>query len=59
MPNNTWTMNCIIFGVELTMLLQQKKRDEAINKVKELTSSLTDIEAEYLVNRVELLLTRR
>lgn len=52
--NTQWTMNCVIFGAELFKLLSQGQitKEEAIAKIKNLSSELTDEKASYLLKRV-------
>ena len=54
MDNSQWTMNCVIFGAELFKLLStgQITKEEAIAKIKNLSSELTDELASYLLKRV-------
>ena len=55
MGNNQWTMNCVIFGADLFKQLSQGqlKKEEAIAKVKNLSSELTDDETVYLLKRIQ------
>lgn len=55
MGNNQWTMNCVIFGAELFKSLSQGQisKDDAIAKIKNLSSELTVPEAAYLLKRVQ------
>jgi len=55
MGNDQWTMNCVIFGAELFRSLYrgQISKDDAIAKIKNLSSELTDEEATYLLKRVQ------
>lgn len=50
----TWMMNCVIFGAGLFKSLSQGQitKDDAITKIKGLSSQLTDEEAHYLLKRV-------
>jgi len=59
MGSNTWTMNCVIFGAELfkSLLRGQISKDDAIAKIRNLTSELTDIEVSYLLERVQDMVT--
>ena len=55
MGNNQWTMNCVIFGAELFKQLSQGqiKKEDAMARVKNLSSSLTDEETAYLLKRIQ------
>jgi hypothetical protein len=58
--NSQWTMNCVIFGAELFKLLYEGSitKVDAIAKVKNLSSELTDEEAGYLLKRIQDLVTK-
>jgi len=53
-------MNSIIFGAELFKQLYQGRisKEAALEKIKNLTSSLRDEERAYLLKRVQDLVTR-
>ena len=55
MNNNQWTMNCVIFGAELlrTLYYGEISKDDAIARIKNLSSELTDAEASYLLERIQ------
>lgn len=57
--NNQWTMNCVIFGADLFKQLYrgQLTKEEAIAKIRSLTSELRDTEVDYLLHRVQELIT--
>ncbi|MBA7639999.1 hypothetical protein ES703_47660 [subsurface metagenome] len=57
--NNQWTMNCVLFGAELFKRLSQGQlsKREAIAKIVNLTSELTDDERVYLLRRIQDLIT--
>lgn len=54
MADNQWTLNCAIFGAELFKKINKRTltRQAALDEVKNLSSSLTDEEASYLVLRI-------
>ena len=53
--SNPWTMNCVLFGAELFKQLSQGqiKKEDAIAKIKGLSSELTDEETTYLLKRLQ------
>jgi len=60
MGNYQWTMNCVIFGAELFKSLYQGQisKEDAIAKIKTLSSELTDDEVTYLLKRVQDLVVK-
>lgn len=60
MPDSVqWTMNCVLFGAGLFKKLSQGqlKKEDAIAEVKNLSSELTDEFADYLLKRIQDLVT--
>ncbi len=55
-----WTMNCVLFGAELFKQLSQGqlKKEDAIVKIKSLSSALTDEDPPYLLQRIQDLVER-
>lgn len=47
-----WTMNCLLAGVELARLVRGNKLQEATDYLVNLTSELTTIDINYLMNRI-------
>ena len=54
-----WAMNCVLFGAELFKQLAQGQlsKEKAIEKIRGLTSELTETEIVYLLRRVQDLVT--
>ena len=59
MSDKTWTMNCVLLGTELNNLLKEGKRVEVLEKLRNLTSEFDDVDANYLLGRVEELCRRQ
>ena len=57
MENTQLTMNYILFGAELfkQLYLFEIKEEDAIDKIKNLSSALSDKEATYLLERIQAL----
>jgi len=53
MADISWTMNCILFGAEIMDLIKANKDEEAITKIRSLTSEFDDATAEYLLMRLK------
>jgi len=51
--SNSWTMNCVIAGAKVCKLVQELKLLEARELLADLTSELTPLEVDYLLNRVK------
>ena len=52
MGDIAWTMNCILFGAEIIELVKQGKKEEALAKIKGLTSEIDDTTADYIFMRL-------
>jgi len=59
MASRQWTMNCVIFGAELFKALSQGQlsKEEALERIKNLSSELGIEEAPYLLKRIQDLVT--
>ena len=55
MSGLNWTMNCVLFGAEIISLLKVGKQEEALEKIKNLTSELDDTAARYLLERLNII----
>ena len=53
MSDLTWTMNCVLFGVKIISLVRAGKDQEALVKIKNLTSQFDDSQANYLLMRLK------
>lgn len=53
MSDKTWIMNCVLWGVEVSNLLREGKREQAREKLAGLTSELQPDEIDYLLKRIE------
>lgn len=54
MSSTPWTMNCVIFGAKLFLKLYrgQISKEKAIAEIRDLSGSITEKEAAYLLGRV-------
>jgi len=54
MGDSQWAMNCVLFGAGLFRQLSrgQVTKEEALAKIRELTSQFTDEEVTYLLKRL-------
>lgn len=52
MSDKQWTMNCVLAGVKVRQLVEENKLQEATDYLTNLTSELTTIDLNYLMQRI-------
>jgi len=52
MVDKQWTMNCVLAGVKVRQLVEENKLQEATDYLANLTSELTTVDLNYLMQRV-------